>query len=326
MSSLLRRVAITGASGYCARGLLDRLERDAAVEFVLAIDVRPPRSERSAKVVFHRHDVCEPMGDLLRDYAIDSVVHLAYVMSPGHNGSASRRVNVGGTASVLQAVEQAGVQHVLYLSSSTVYGAHSDNPPLLTEESPLRPVRGFQYSEGKMRSEEALEELIQRRPQVTACVLRASPVMGPSADNFVSRALSRPFLVAVRGYDPPMQFLHEDDLADAMLLCLLGKTSGVYNLAGEGGILWSDVARSMGRRLISLPAPVIYGLTDAAWTLRLQGDSPACGLDFIRYPWSVSTEKIERDLGFVPRYSSAEAWNAFAHRTGDPMRVTGSRR
>jgi UDP-glucose 4-epimerase len=319
MGSPARRVAITGASGYCAAGLLDRLEAEDGIEAVLAIDVRPPRAERGAKVVFHRHDVSEPMGDLLRDYAIDSVVHLAYLMRPGHDRTASRKVNVGGTANVLKAVEQAGVQRLLYLSSSTVYGAHHDNPPLLTEDAPLRPVKGFQYSEGKVRSEEALAELVQRSPQVTACVLRACPVMGPGADNFVSRALSRPFLVAVRGCDPPMQFLHEDDLADAMLLCLLGNAPGVYNLAGEGGIRWSDMARSRGRRLISLPAAMLYGLTDATWALRLQGDSPACGLDFIRHRWSVSTEKIERDLGFAPRYSSAEAWNAFAHRTRDPM-------
>lgn len=325
MGSSVRRVAITGASGYCATGLLDRLELEEGIEAVLAIDVRPPRAERGAKVVFHRHDVSEPMGDLLRDYAIDSVVHLAYLMRPGHDRTASRWVNIGSTANVLKAVEQAGVQRLLYLSSSTVYGAHPDNPPLLTEDAPLRPVKGFQYSEGKVRSEEALDEFVQRNPQVTACVLRACPVMGPGADNFVSRVLSRPFLVAVRGCDPPMQFLHEDDLADALLLCLLGKASGVYNIAGEGGIRWSDMAHSRGRRLISLPAAMLYGLTDATWTLRLQGDSPACGLDFIRYGWSVSTEKIERDLRFTPRYSSAEAWNAFAHRTRNPINVTAPR-
>ena len=325
MGSPSRRVAITGASGYCAAGLLDRLEQEDGIEAVLAIDVRPPRAERSAKVLFHKHDVSEPMGDLLRDYAIDSVVHLAYLMKPSHDRTANLKVNVGGTANVLRAVEEAGVQHILYLSSSTVYGAHPDNPPLLTERAPLRPVKGFRYSEDKVRSEGALDELIRPNPQVTACVLRSCPVMGPGADNFVSRALSRPFLVAVRGCDPSMQFLHEDDLADAMLMCLLGNASGVYNLSGEGGVRWSDMARSLGRRLVSLPPGMLYGLTDATWALRLQGDSPACGLDFIRHRWSVSTEKIERDLGFAPRYSSAEAWSAFAHRTRDPMNVAAPR-
>ena len=130
MSSAIRRVAITGASGYVASMLMNRLEREAGIERVLALDVRPLRVKSSSKVVFRQHDVTTPMADLLVEHEIDAVAHLAYVLRPGHNRAAIERINVGGAINVLEACEQAGVRHLLYLSSTSVYGAHADNSPV----------------------------------------------------------------------------------------------------------------------------------------------------------------------------------------------------
>ena len=314
MSSAIRRVAITGASGYVAGMLMNRLEREAGIERVLALDVRPLRVKSSSKVVFRQHDVTTPMADLLAEHEIDAVAHLAYVLRPGHNRAAIERINVGGAINVLEACEQAAVRHLLYLSSTSVYGAHADNPPFLTEDSPARPVPGFQYSEDKARVESLIAWFAKRHPETTATVLRACPVMGPNADNFIASAFSKPVLVGVRGYDPPMQFLHEDDLADVLSYCLLQQVSGTYNLTGEGTILWSEMAEVFGKRLMFLPAPLLYGLTSLTWTLRLQRDSPACGLDFIRHRWTASNEKLKRELGITLRYTSREAWEAFVQR------------
>ena len=314
MSSAIRRVAITGAAGYVAGMLMERLEREAGIERVLALDVRPLRAQPSSKVVYRQHDVTAPMADLLAEHEIDAIAHLAYVLRPGHNRAAIERINVGGAINVLKACEQAGVKHLLYLSSTSIYGAHADNPPFLTEDSPTQPVLGFQYSEDKARVETLIAEFAKRHPETTAVVLRACPVMGPNADNFIASAFSKPVLVGVRGCDPPMQFLHEDDLADALSRCLLQQVSGVYNLTGDGTIRWSEMAELFGRRLMLMPAPLLYGLTSLTWTLRLQRDSPSCGLDFIRHRWTASNEKLKRELGIQPRYSSKEAWEAFVQR------------
>ena len=281
------RIAVTGSSGYVGRGLIERLERDDAVEEILAIDVRPPSREQSAKVVFRRHD--------------------------------------GGIANVLEAGARAGVSYVLYVSSSTVYGAHADNPCGLMEEATVHPVKSFQYGENKAEAETLLASFIEHRPSMTSTVLRVCPVMGPNADNFISKAFSKPVLVSVRGYDPPMQLVHEDDLTDVLATCLTARPSGVYNVAGRGTIRWSEMATAYGRRLIPLPAPLLYGLTELTWRLRLQSDSPASGLDFIRYPWTVSTEKIERELGVKFRHSSAEAWEGFVRRRSQTVTATDTR-
>ena len=309
MGDGLHRIAITGASGYVGTRLIELLRRDSTIERILALDLRSIPS--SGKVVFLLRDVRESLGDLFAQDFIQGVIHLAFVLQPGHNWQAIHRVNVEGTANVLKACAEGGVKHILCLSSTTVYGAHSDNPISLTEESPVRPNEGFQYAEDKARVEELLGEFAKERPEVAVTILRGCVVMGSRADNFISRAFSKPFLVAVKGYDPPMQFIHEDDLVEVIVDCFSQRAAGTYNIAGEGTVPWSEMARLSGRRLITLPAPVIYGVTGAAWKLRLQGDSPATGLDFIRYPWVASTEKIQRELGVRFRNSSREALEAF---------------
>ena len=110
---------------------------------------------------------------------------------PGHNRDAIERINVGGTANVLDACAEAGLSHILYLSSTSVYGAHPENPALLTEESPTRPVKGFQYSEDKVRSEGLINEYTRRSPDFKAAILRVCPIMGPNADNFIAHAFSK---------------------------------------------------------------------------------------------------------------------------------------
>jgi hypothetical protein len=74
---------------------------------------------------------------------------------------------------------------------------------------------------------------------------------------------------------------------------------------------YSDVAREAGRRRVAIPAQVIYPLVGIIWRLGLQRSSPPEGLDYIRYPWVASSEKLKRETGFAFRYTSLEALRAF---------------
>ena len=310
MSESPRRIAVTGASGYVGTVLIGHLVERDDVGSILAIDVREPRQDFGSKVSFVRQDVSEPFPRLFAEDEIDTVVHLAYLLRQGRNRETNRRVNVDGTRNTIEACRLGGVGRLVYLSSTSVYGAHPDNPDALTEEMPGRPVKGFQYSEDKLVSERLLEEYASESSGASVCILRCCPIMGANADNFIADAFDKPFLVAVSGASPPMQLIHEEDMVRCMTLATMGEAEGLYNLAGTGAISWDDMAATRGRRVVSLPAWLLYPLTQLTWSLRLQSDSPAMGLDMIRYPWSASTEKIEREMGFRPRYSSSDAWKA----------------
>ena len=317
MAQTTRRVAVTGASGYLGRLLVNRLVRCEEVERVLAIDNRPMLRQPPPSVDFVNRDTTRDISDLLVKHRIDSVAHMAFVIQPDRNSARARRVNVDGAANVLDGCAAAGVEHVLYMSSATVYGAHPDNPPALTECAPLRPVAGFQYAEAKVEVEELLREFEGRHRDASVCVLRACPVLGPGADNFVARNLARRVLVGVAGYDPPMQFLHENDASEIMARCLLNRVDGTYNVGGRDTLRMGEMARMAGSRLVRVPTPLLYGATELSWRLGLQSNTPACGLDFIRYAWVVSGERLEREHGLRAGRSSEDAWDAFVSRRSD---------
>ena len=304
------RVAVTGAAGYIGRVTIRRLAQTPGVEQVLALDTRPLPSPHP-KVVVLRQSILEPLGDLLARHGVTALVHLAFLYPPGRQGVVAGRINREGLEAVLKACQEAGVRQVLYFSSATVYGAHRDNPIPLTEEAPARPNRGFAYAEEKAAAEGVLRAFALQHPEACVTVLRGCVVLGPTADNFVTGALAKPFLVGVTGCDPPLQYLHEEDLAEAFVRLLQGPLPGVFNIAGEGTVHYSQAARLLGRPLVWLPAPLLYPLTDLAWRLGLQRESPAAGLDLIRWPWVVSTERLRKETGFSPRFTSQEALEAY---------------
>ena len=139
------RVAVTGAAGSIGARLVESLAASSNVDAVVALDAHPIDLTHP-KVVSYQHDISQPVDSIFKEHGVQSVVHLAFQLKPGRNREAARRVNVGGTARVLQSCQAANVRHILYLSSTTVYGAHPGNDTPFTEESPVRPVRGFQYA------------------------------------------------------------------------------------------------------------------------------------------------------------------------------------
>lgn len=316
MTVSIRRVAVTGASGYIGTQLIRHLDALDEVDHILATDIRPLRLQHSNKVQFVNHDVTVPMGELFQLHGIDAVAHLAFVLKPSHDADRIRSVNVGGAVNVMGSCVSTGVRHLVCLGSTTVYGAHADNPPLLTEESPLRPLKGFLYGENKAEIESRLQDFRTAQPELSVSVLRTCPVLGPNADNYVARSLSRSMLVAFRGHNPQMQFLHEDDMSQILTHCLLNGVDGTYNVAGVGSVGWEEMAELGGKRLVRLPGPLLRGLTGLTWAARVQSSSDVSGLELIRYPFLASTEKLEREHGLKARKSSRETWLAFVKSSG----------
>lgn len=314
MSQPPKVVAVTGASGYIGARLLRELEEEELGKLV-AIDTRPvplPIHNFAA----YRQDVITPIDHALRQHRATSLVHLAFVMRRGQNRreiNATREANLNALRTVLDSSAQARIKHVIYLSSHTVYGAHRDNPVPLTERAPLRPLPDFPYGIDKYLSEQILRTFSEEHPDTKVTVLRACVVLGPTADNEVTRAFFRPRLLRVRGYDPPLQFLHEDDLARVLAIIVRGEIPGEFNVAGEGVVFYREMAKTVHSRLVTLPASMAYPLTQLAWKLGIQRESPATGLSMVRYPMVLSTGELRKATGYRFWYTSQEALTAFAN-------------
>jgi len=305
------RIAISGISGYIGSRLFSRLDSMKAVERIIGIDVRPLKVS-SPKLRFYCQDIFAPLGDIFAENEVESAIHLAFVLKPTHDRAGAHQVDIGGSLNFLEACRQAYVKHILYLSSHTVYGAHPDNPIPLTEDSPLRPLPDFQYSWDKVETERILRDFAVPNKDVCLTILRSCPVIGPNAANSVAALMFKLLvMIGVAGYDPPMQFVHEDDLIELITTFLNQRRTGVFNVAGDGELRYSEVAKLSGRAMIKLPEGLLRFLMGFSWSLHLQNDSPTSGLKFIKYPPIISTEKLKNETGFQFRYSSKEALLAF---------------
>jgi UDP-glucose 4-epimerase len=211
----------------------------------------------------------------------------------------------------MEASVAAGVQHFIYLSSHTVYGARPENPALITEDYKSKPSVGFQYSMTKALSEQALWDFQRHHSQLKVTILRCCMVMGPGS-GYVARTLNKPILLKVAGYDPELQFIHQDDLVDLLGFLCDNPAEGVFNVAGEGALRYSQVIKILGKKAITLPSALAYPLVQLTWRLGLQRGASRAGLDFVRYPIVLSTDKLKSSLKFQCHFTSEEALRDYA--------------
>jgi UDP-glucose 4-epimerase len=309
----MKNVCITGASGYIGRKMAACLAEKDEVKQIVGIDIQHPVA-KLPKFTFIRHDVREPADAILREYEIDTLIHTAFILPPLHDKGLMEDINVGGTRNILKSCKRAGVAHVLYTSSSTAYGFHPDNDNPLTEESPLRGNADFTYSKTKREIELAIDDWLKDggRSDMQLTVIRPCFVVGPGFDNPLARHM-RKKLCMLPHPSEALQFVHEDDLIRIMYLLLREKKGGIYNIGAEGTISCQEMVSKLGNMLIPLPLKLMYTLNHLAWYLRLTflSEFPSQALNLIRYPWVVSSAKLERELGYNYQYTTSEAFDAF---------------
>ena len=122
-----------------------------------------------------------------------------------------------------------------------------------------------------------LQEFQEQHPDVAVTILRSCVVLGPWANNYVAKAISRPWLLGVWDHNPPMQFVYEDDLARILTIVVQRRLAGVFNVAGDGVVFYREMAEMMRSRLVMLPSFLGLPLVQLTWKLRIQTDSPGAG-------------------------------------------------
>jgi UDP-glucose 4-epimerase len=310
-------VAVTGAAGYVAGRLIEQLAADDRVARVVGFDVRPPAFTHP-KFVFDEVDVRNPALEA-RFKDVDVVVHLAFIMDPIHDENEMRDVNVNGSQNVFTCAGKAGVKKIVYTSSAVAYGAHPDNDFPLTEDSPLRANLDFSYPAHKLEVEYVVREFRQEFPNVTFTLFRPCIVFGPHVDNAWSHQLQAPVMFSIQGYEAPLQFVHEDDVARALLAAVFADWDGAYNLAPEGYLTAEQMLEVLGRKRYELPEPIAFGLAKRMWSIGA-AEAPEGMLHYVMHPWVVSTEKLAAE-GFKCEISNLEAFTEVVERNRGLVRV-----
>ena len=317
--SPIHRIAITGSSGYCGRRFIARIRKEAPHVRILGLDVNSPNSDCPDD--FQTMESRDPnLVEVLREFAPDTVVHMAFVMNVTHDDSLMRDININGTRNVFHAVSAVKPKRFLHYSSMTAYGAWPDNPVPLDETSPLRARSDFRYAADKTELEGDVLRFESDHPEIAVSWVRPALVLGNGVKNYLSRYLLDGFFIPLPGgIDSPIQFVHEDDLARATWEILARNARGPFNVCPRNWTTWSEVARLRNTRSVRIPLWLIKGLIKISWSLRLPAFIPFMGCppgmtNFIRFPWVGAPNRLTEEFGFHFRYSSIDtfklAWEA----------------
>ncbi|HEX7477329.1 MAG TPA: NAD-dependent epimerase/dehydratase family protein [Polyangiales bacterium] len=305
-----RSIAVSGANTFLGRNLIGLLAEDDSVSRIVVVDLRKPET-LGPKTSFYEIDLTQPgvesrLAELLNAEAVDTFVHLAFLENPTQATAWGHELESVGTMHVLHACHKRKLAKLVVVSSALVYGAHPDNPNFLSEDRPLRGLRGAHFVSDKIDVEEQVRKFAEQHPSCAVTVLRFSPVLGPSVRNYVTRWLSRGLVPTVLGYDPLVQFVHEVDALSALKLAVIADSAGVFNIASDGVLPISTVIKLLGRVAVPLPYGLLRRAGGLLWVAQLS-EAPPSFTVLLRYLCVTDRSRAQQVLGFRPVFSTRDA-------------------
>ncbi|MGW4638225.1 NAD-dependent epimerase/dehydratase family protein [Sphaerisporangium sp. NPDC004334] len=319
-------VLVTGVSRHIGARVASVLAADPDIDRVIGVDTAPPSSKslggggvELGRTEFVRVDLRSP--DIARVIAaadIDTVVHMSLVSAPsGAAGRSSMKEhNVIGTMQLLGACQRsATVRKVVVRSTTAVYGSSPHDPAVFTEDTePVdAPIRG--YAKDATEVESYVRGFARRRPDVSVSTLRFANFMGPGVDSPLTRYFELPVLPTVFGFDPRLQFVHEDDGVEVLRRMALEDHPGTYNVAGDGVMLLSQCVRRSGRPALPVLSTAFRVLGDLARGAGRVEFSPE-QLGLMSYGRAVDAGRLAAELDWRPKFSTASAFDDFLHSRG----------
>ena len=293
------KVLVTGSASHLAQAFLPKLCAAPEVTQVTGVDLSPGRfqHEKLRAIQMDIRDARLPA--LLQNQ--DALIHMAFVVLRGKMRAADMHdINVTASQHLFDHAKTAGIARIIHLSSASVYGSGEH----LNEESAFHPLPGFLYAEHKAQLEIWLQA---HHPQITC--LRPHIILGPAAQPLLKTIIQMPFYIQLPNPQPRLQCVHEEDVADAIMLSLFSHTHGAFNLAAPDSFSLRDVIRQQYRLAIPLPLSVARAGLQTAWKWFGAGGEPAW-LDGVDKTLTLDCSKTQKELGWHPNFSAAEALNS----------------
>jgi UDP-glucose 4-epimerase len=146
-----------------------------------------------------------------------------------------------------------------------------------------------------------------RFPELATTVLRVCYSLGPAGQGTLASFLRGKRVPMVLGFDPLFQFLHEDDVVEAIVLTLAKRPRGVFNVAGPQPLPLSRVAVESDRTPVPVPEFVLKGLIGRFGFPKL----PTGALSHIKYPVVVDASAFREATGFDHKYDELSTVASF---------------
>lgn len=299
------KVLVTGISGWLGRLVGARLiERGHEV---LGVDRRPWNDAPEGVRMFQADIRKRSAEDVFRTESPDAAIHMATVTHLVERSADRFRINLEGTRAVVEYCERYGVKQLVFCGRHTYYGAQPDSPLYHTEDEPPMGIHSFPELADLVAADLFAGSALWRKPNLDTAVLRVCYTLGRGSRGTLARYLKGPRVPTVLGFDPLFHFIHEKDVADAVVLAMESKLRGVYNVAGPQPVPLSVIIRETGRQ--SFPVPeTLMNLTFGRFGLpRL----PKGAIDHLKYSIVVDATAFREATGFAHAREEREAMEEF---------------
>lgn len=302
-------ILVSGIVGGLAQRVAEKLL--AAGHTVLGVDYRRMREVLPSGLqqlkVYRANYNKTIIEDVFRHNQIDTVLHLGRVGNLKESAGKRFDLNVVGSQKIMNLCAQHGVKRLVVLSTFHIYGAHPANHIPIAEDEPLRAGLQFPQIADAIQMDNMASTWVWRHPEVKTIVLRPTNIIGPTLHNTMSQFLRLSRAPYLLGFNPMTQFVHEDDMADAIVTAAQNELCGIYNIAGPDVIPW----RTALKLAHALQFPITEGL--ASLFMRAAGSFPHYLINFFRYPCVISDRAFRSQSGWAPRVDMEQTvWSTVA--------------
>jgi UDP-glucose 4-epimerase len=307
-----RRVLVTGLGSFWGGRVAQALEAEPDVDVIVGLDTREPTVELERTEYVRSDESYSILSRIVRATQVDTIVHTFLVVDSSQMSSRQiQETNVIGTMNLFAAASQpeSRVTDVVVKSSTLVYGSTFRDPVWFSEDSRRSALPRHRVEKSLLEVEGYVRDYAVDNPHVTVSMLRFSNVLGADIVTPITKVLELPVVPAVFGFDPRLQFVHEVDVVRAIMFVLDRRLAGIYNVAGDGLLPWSEVAAICAKPVVPLP-PLGRRLYTAPLR-RLGVDLPPELLDLLTYGRGADNRRLKQ-AGFGYRTTSAGAVRSFA--------------
>lgn len=291
--SAAQTVLVTGSGGFLGQAVTWHLMADGFR--VIGFDKAPPEGDAGYPLVIGDVEDAHRVHAALREHRPAQILHMGALSGPmlaRDNPHLMVRVNIHGTANVLEAARVVGVERIVFLSSIMAYGAQPESAPVI-ETAPLNAADA--YGASKVAGE-ALMRAYAREHGLDTVSLRVASAYGPGRRTdcvlrlMIENALAGKATRLDYGKGCYRQYVHVDDVADAVVRAVARPRlpRPAYNVATGRRMTLDEVAAAVTRALPetgielgSRPHPLDYpiGPLDVTAAREDLGYAPAVSLD-----------------------------------------------
>jgi UDP-glucose 4-epimerase len=294
-----KKILVIGAVGGLARILSGLTSKERDNYDIIGVDSRDvselPKKENISylRIKYTRGN----FEKLFRDNQFDVVFHLArmsHAQSNKSNLAQRLDLNIMGTIRILELCLKFEVKKVVILSTYHVYGALSDNPTFIDENSPLKAsIKHPELRDVTEMDQLATNWMWKNQHQIETIVLRPCSIVGPQIKNSMSQYLTTPYAPVGIDYNPMFQFIHEFDMANILFKCINQVPTGIYNIAPDEVISIREAKKQIDVPAIPLP---LVALSPMALAIKKLWDFPDYLLEYIKFSCIIDNSEIKKHI------------------------------